>query len=132
MNCLVKKIERESDMEYSFNVDTKIEKACAKRLPHARKPLHNQRLLVNNEHSGVGTLVASNGKVLAVVPVDVTASDPKDGVHDLEVPAKAIPTRKGKSRRVRKYEVGWMNAQDDAIHPAPPDSSYPKVGEVLP
>jgi len=119
-------------MEYSFNVDTKIEKACAKRLPHARKPLHNPRLLVNNEHSGVGTLVASDAKVLAVVPVDVTAGDPKDGVHDLEVPIKAIPTRKGKGRRVQKCEAGWLNVQADTIHPSPPESNYPKLDTILP
>ena len=131
MNCLVKKIERESDMEYSFNVDTKIEKACDKG-GGSRYVLCNPRLLINNEHSGVGTLVASNGKVLAAVPVDVTTGDPRDGVRDLEVPVKAIPTRKGKGRRVQKGEAGWTNSQTDTIHPPVPESRYPKVDEALP
>jgi len=118
-------------MEYSFNVDTKIEKACDKGKT-SRYGMGNPRLLINNEHSGVGTLVASNGQVLAVVPVDVTAGEPKDGASMLEVPVKALPTRKGKGRRVHKDEYGWTNSQANAIHPRPVESHYPKVDSILP
>jgi len=117
--------------EYSFDVDTKIEKACDKS-GGTRYGMSNPRLLINNEHSSVGTLVATDGRAIAVVPVDVTASEPKDGASILEVPVKALPTRKGKGRRVQKDEYGWTNSQTDTIHPAPPESRYPKVNEVLP
>ena len=118
-------------MEYCFNVDTKIEKVCDKG-GNARYGMSNPRLLINNEHSGVGTLVATNGKAIAVVPADVTADKPKDGASMLVVPVKALPTRKGNGRKVQKGEVGWTNSQTDTIHPTPPESRYPKVSEILP
>ena len=118
-------------MVYRFNVDTKIEKACDKS-KGSRYALDNPRLLINNEHSSVGTLVATEGRALAAVPVDVTASDPKDGVSMLEVPVKVIPTRKGKGRWVQKDEYGWTNSQANAIHPRAVESCYPTVDGALP
>ena len=118
-------------MVYRFNVDTKIEKACDK-AKGSRYALDNPRLLINNEHSSVGTLVATEGRALAAVPVDVTASDPKDGVSMLEVPVKVIPTRKGKGRWVQKDECGWTNSQANAIHPRAVESRYPTVDGALP
>ena len=131
-------------MNMSFNVPTKIEKACEKKNDRTtRYGLQTPQLFVStianeNKQAQKGALVSSNGKILALVPTDIETTSKTEESNRYTVPANVLPTRKTGKRLVRKEGsengfTSWHNVQADTYHrEEDSDEKFPNVRAVLP
>jgi len=131
-------------MNMTFDVPTKIEKACEKKnAASLRYALQNPQLFVStianeNKTAQKGALVSSNGKILAIVPTDIETVSKTETSNRYTVPANVLPTRKTGSRSIRKEGTengctGWHNVQADTYHREKDnDEKFPNVRSILP
>ena len=143
-NCPEYRLVEDDKMNMTFNVPTKIEKACEKKNDRTtRYGLQNPQLFVStianeNKTAQKGALVSSNGKILAIVPTDIETTGKTETSNRYTVPANVLPTRKTGKRLVRKEEsengfTGWHNVQADKYHREEDnDEKFPNVRAVLP
>lgn len=131
-------------MNMTFDVPTKIEKACEKKSEKTvRYPLQNPQLFVStianeNKTAQKGALVSSNGNILAIVPTDIETTGKTETSNRYTVPTNVLPTRKTGKRLVRKEEAengftGWHNVQTDTYYrEEDSDEKFPNVRAILP